>query len=184
MAKPAIGFLEVSSIAKGIEAIDSMMKMAEVDLLYSQAIPRGKFVILIGGELAEVEQSMQAGLQIADSTLVDHFLIPNVHEQILPAMKGRIKVADIEAVGIIETKDAAAVIFAADAAVKKAHVTLIELFPGRGAGGKGYLTLTGEVEAVRTAIQAGVETIKKEGSLVSWVVIPFAHKKLLKALTE
>ncbi len=184
MVKPAIGFLEVSSIAKGIEAIDSMMKMAEVDLLHSQPIPRGKFTILIGGEQAEVEQSMRAGIETAGATLIDHFLIPNVQEQILPALKGKIKVAEIEAVGIIETKDVAATIFAADAAVKKAHVTLIEIFPGRGAGGKGYLTLTGEVGAVRSAIQAGVETIKQENGLVHSVIIPFAHKKLLKALTE
>ncbi|MBI2118733.1 MAG: BMC domain-containing protein [Elusimicrobia bacterium] len=181
--KPAIGFLELSSIAKGIETIDVMLKMAEVDLLYSQAIPRGKFIILIGGEQAEVEQSLQAGIQIADSTLMDYFIIPNVHEQVLPALKSRIKVEKIEAVGVIETKDVAASIFAADAAVKKAAVTLIEVFPGRGAGGKGYITLTGEVGAVRAAINAGVETIKKEGALVSSVVIPFAHPSLLKALT-
>ena len=108
----SIGFIELSSIAKGIEAVDAMMKMAEVELLHTQAIPRGKFVILIGGKLAEVEQSMQAGLQTADGTLIDFFIIPNVHEQILPALKSRIKVEKIEAVGVIETKDAAAAILA------------------------------------------------------------------------
>ena len=182
--KPAIGFLEVSSIAKGIETMDAMMKMAEVDLLHTQAISRGKFTILIGGEQAEVEQSLQAGIQTADETLIDHFIIPNVHEQILPALKSRVQVEELEAVGVIETKDAAASILAADAAAKKAAVTLIEIFPGRGAGGKGYVTLTGEVEAVRSAINAGVQTIKKEGALISYVVIPYAHKALLKELTQ
>src|SRR3989338_9516718 len=182
--KPAIGFLELSSIAKGIETIDAMLKMAEVDLLYSQAIPRGKFIILIGGEQAEVEQSLQAGIQMADSTLMDYFIIPNVHEQVLPALKSRIKVEKIEAVGVIETKDVAASIFAADAAVKKAAVTLIEVFPGRGAGGKGFITLTGEVGAVRAAVAAGAESVKKEGALVSSIVIPYAHKALLQVLTQ
>lgn len=182
--KPAIGFLEVSSIAKGIECVDAMAKMAEIEVLHTQAIPRGKFVILIGGEQAEVEQSMQAGIQTAESALIDHFLIANVHEQILPALRARVKVPDIEAIGVIETKEAAAAIFAADAAVKKAVVTLIEIFPGRGAGGKGYVTLTGEVGAVKSAVAAGVETIKKEGMLVSSIVIPYAHKFLLKVLTQ
>ena len=176
--------MEVSSIAKGIECADAMMKMAEVDLLHTQAIPRGKFTILIGGEQAEVEQSLQAGIQCAEQTLIDHLLIPNVHEQVLPAMKSKIKVEEIEAIGVIETKDVTAVLFAADAAVKKAHVTLIEIFPGKGAGGKGYVTLTGEVGAVRSAVAAGVETIRKEGSLVGSVVIPYAHKSLLKTLTQ
>ena len=180
--RPAIGFLEVSSIAKGIEAVDAMAKMAEVEVLHTQAIPRGKFVILIGGEQAEVEQALQAGMQVADRVLIDHFLIPNVHEQVLPAMRGRIAVEDLEAVGVIETKDVAATVFAADAAAKKAAIRLIEVFPGRGAGGKGFVTFTGEVGAVRSAVAAGVETIRKDGALVASVVIPYAHKSLLKVL--
>jgi microcompartment protein CcmL/EutN len=182
--KPAIGFLEVNSIAKGIESLDAMMKMAEVEILHTQAIPRGKFIILIGGEQAEVEQSMQAGVQTADRTVVDHFIIPSIHEQVIPAIRSRIKVEDIEAVGVIETKEVAASIFAADAAVKKAAVKLIEVFPGRGAGGKGYVTFTGEVGAVRSAVAAGVLSIKREGMLVSSIVIPYAHKSLLKVLTQ
>ena len=179
----AIGFIELSSIAKGIETVDAMMKMAEVELLHTQAIPRGKFVILIGGAQAEVEQSLQAGLQCAGSAVMDHTLIPNLHEQVLPSIRARIPVDDLEAVGVIETKDVTAAIFAADAAVKKAAVTLIEVFPGKGAGGKGYVTFTGEVGAVRSAVSAGVETVKKE-ALVSWVVIPYAHKSLLKVLSQ
>ena len=181
--KPSIGFLEVSSIAKGVEALDAMAKMAEIDILRARAIPRGKFIALIGGEQAEVEQAMQAGLQMAEQTLIDHFIIPNVHHQVLPALQSRIKVDDIEAVGVIETKEVASSIYAADAAVKKAAVTLIEIFPGNGAGGKGYVVLTGEVGAVRAAVNAGVATIRKEGHLVSSIVIPYAHKSLLPVLT-
>ena len=180
----AVGFIELSSIARGIETVDAMMKMAQVELLHAQAIPRGKFIILIGGAQAEVEQSLEAGIQCAEKALIDHVLIQNLHEQVLPAIRSRIVVDDIEAVGVIETKDVTASIFAADAAVKKAAVTLIEVFPGKSAGGKGFVTLTGEVGAVRAAVAAGVETIKKEDSLVSWVVIPYAHKSLLKVLSQ
>lgn len=182
--KPSIGFLEVSSIASGIEALDAMVKMAEVDVLQARSIPRGKYIILIGGAQAEVEQALQAGIQIGDKTLIDHFLIPNVHEQVLPALKSKMKVESLEAVGVIETKDVAASIFAADAAAKKAAITLIEVFPGTGAGGKGYIVLTGEVGAVRAAVNAGVATVRKEGSLVSSIVIPYAHKSLLPVLTQ
>ena len=180
--KPSIGFLEVSSIAKGIEAIDVMLKMADVELLHSQAIPRGKFVILINGSQAEVEQSLQAGVNLAHSVLIDSILIPNLHPQVIPAMKARIPVSKLEAVGIIETKEVTATILAADAAVKKAAITLIEVFPGRSAGGKGYLIFTGEVGAVRSAISAGIESISKKEMLVASVVIPYAHPQLLKAL--
>jgi microcompartment protein CcmL/EutN len=44
-----IGFIESASIAKGIEATDAMMKMADVELLMTAIIPRGKYLIMIGG---------------------------------------------------------------------------------------------------------------------------------------
>lgn len=178
---PSIGFLEINSIAKGIEATDAMMKKAAVDLLMTTIVPRGKYLIMVGGAVADVEASMTAGREMAGATLVDEFVIQNVHPQLPKAIKGRVKVDGIEAVGIIETKEVASAIYAGDAAVKAAAVTLIEARNQPGA--KGLVVLTGEVGAVRAAVAAGVATIKKEGMLVAEVVIPRAHDTLLGSLT-
>jgi microcompartment protein CcmL/EutN len=180
-AGSSIGFLETGSIAKGIEAADAMLKKAAVELLMTTIVPRGKYLIMIGGLLADVESSMRAGLETAGNTVLDHFTIQNVHAQLPLAIKGRVKVEAIEAVGIIETKEVASAIYAGDAAAKAAAVTLIEA--RNQPGGKGLLVLTGEVGAVRAAVAAGVATVKKEGMLISEVVIPFAHKALLGSLT-
>lgn len=176
-----IGFIESSSIAKGIEAVDVMMKMAEVELLLTTIIPRGKYLIMIGGNVADVESSLRAGLQTAAGTVLDHFIIPNIHTELFPAIRGRVKVDHIEAIGIIETKEVASAIYAGDAAVKSANIKLIEA--RNQPGGKGLVVLTGEVGAVRTAVAAGVASIKKDGMLVGEVVIPYAHEALLKTLT-
>jgi microcompartment protein CcmL/EutN len=178
---PAIGFLETSSIARGIEAVDAMMKKAQVELLLTLAVPRGKYLVMIGGQVEEVQQSLRAGIETAGNTVVDQFLIQNIHQQLPAAIRGRVKVDDLEAVGIIETKEVASAIYAADAAVKAAEVTLIEARNQPGA--KGMVVLTGPVSAVRAAVAAGVATIK-EGMLVAQVVIPFAHKALVKSLTS
>ena len=180
-AGPAIGFLEVSSIAKGIEASDAILKKAQVELLLTTIVPRGKYLVMFGGAVADVEQSLEAGLETAGASVVDHFLIQNAHPQLAGAIKGRVKVPEIEAVGLIETKEVASAIFAGDAAAKAASVTLIEARNQPGA--KGLVVLTGEVGAVRAAVAAGVATVKKEGMLVSHVVIPFAHKALVATLT-
>ena len=178
---PAIGFLETSSIARGIEAVDAMMKKAQVELLMTLAVPRGKYLIMISGQVADVEHSLRAGIDTAGETVVDQFLIQNIHSQVPAAIRGRVKVEDLEAVGIIETKEVASAIYAADAAVKAAEVTLIEARNQPGA--KGLVVLTGQVSAVRAAVAAGVATIK-QGMLVAQVVIPFAHKALVKSLTS
>ena len=178
---PAVGFLETSSIAKGIDATDAMMKRADVELLMTTIVPRGKYLIMIGGMVADVEASMRAGRESAGATVVDEFLIQNAHPQLPAAIKGRVKVASIEAIGIIETKEVASAIYAGDAAAKAAGVTLIEARNQPGA--KGLVVLTGDVGAVRAAVSAGVATIKKEGMLVSEVVIPHAHEALIRSLT-
>ena len=139
---PAIAMLETSSIARGIEATDAMMKRASVDLLLTTIVPRGKYLVLIGGDVADVEAALRAGRDTAGNTVVDEFFIQNVHPQLPPAIKGRVKVETLEAVGIIETKEVASAIYAGDAAVKAANVTLIEARNQPGAKGMVVVTET------------------------------------------
>jgi len=178
----SIGFLETSSIARGIEAADAMLKTASVEILLLIRVPRGKQLVMIGGPLADVEAAMKVGVETAGNTVLDHFTIQRVHEQLPAAIKGLVKVEGKEALGLIETKEVASAIYAADAAVKAAAVWLVEA--RNQAGGKGLVVLAGDVGAVRAAVAAGVETIKKDGMLIADVVIPFAHRDLIKGLTS
>jgi microcompartment protein CcmL/EutN len=178
---PSIAMIETSSIARGVEATDAMMKRAAVDLLLTTIVPRGKYLVMVGGQVADVEAALRAGLDTAGPTLLDHFLIQNAHPQLPAAIKGRVKVDKLEAVGLIETKEVASSIYAGDAAAKAAAVTLIEARNQPGA--KGLVVLTGDVGAVRAAVAAGAATVK-EGQLIAEVVIPRAHEALVKSLTS
>jgi microcompartment protein CcmL/EutN len=177
LANLAVGFLEANSIAKGIEASDAMVKMASVKLVKTSIVARGKYIILISGPVGEVESAMRAGREVLGKTLVDEVLIRNVAQQVVDTLDKRRPVEHLGAVGVIETKEAVATVLAADAAAKAANVQLIEtktVVPG----GKGYVTLCGDVGDVRTAVAAGITAIKKD-MLVSHVVIPQADPQLL-----
>jgi microcompartment protein CcmL/EutN len=176
-ANIAVGFLESNSIAKGIEATDAMCKMASVKLVKTTIVAKGKYIIMISGPVGEVESSMRAGREILGKVLIDEVLIRNVHSQVLAALDKRIPVEKLEAVGIIETKEAIATVRAADAAAKAASVHLLEVKTVVG-GGKGYVTMTGEVGAVRAAVAAGIAAVP-ESNLVSHVVISQADGQLL-----
>jgi microcompartment protein CcmL/EutN len=180
LANLAVGFLESSSIAKGIEASDAMVKMASVKLAKTAIVARGKYIILINGPVGEVESAMRAGKAVLDKALVDEVLIRNVASQVVDSLDKRRPVEVLGAVGIIETKEAIASVLAADAAVKAASVHLLETKTVVG-GGKGYVTLCGEVGDVRTAVAAGISAIRKE-LLVSQVVIPQADGQLLATI--
>ncbi len=171
----AIGIVETSSIAKGYFACDAMLKAAEVDLVLARSICPGKYMILVKGETDAVSASVSAGMEAGDESVVDTFLIPNVHDQIFPALKAVNPVGKVEALGIIETFSVASLIEAADSAVKAANVELIELRLAMAIGGKGFCILTGEVAAVNAAVDAGANIASRKGLLVNKIVIPHPH---------
>ncbi|MDD5627681.1 MAG: BMC domain-containing protein [Elusimicrobia bacterium] len=178
LANIAVGLLESASIAKGIESADAMCKMASVKLARAGVIARGKYVIIITGPVGEVESSLRAGRQMLGQSLIDEVLIRNVHGQVLATLDKRVPVEELGALGVIETKDAVATVRAADAAAKAASVTLIETKTSVG-GGKGYVSMVGEVGAVRSAVAAGIGAVPEAG-VVSYVVIPQADRQLLE----
>ena len=86
-ANLAIGFIETSSIALGIEASDAMVKMADVELKLGTVIARGKYIIMVTGTVGEIESAMRAGRAGVGDSLVHHFIIRNVHTQVLEALR-------------------------------------------------------------------------------------------------
>ncbi|MEK7382721.1 MAG: BMC domain-containing protein [Elusimicrobiota bacterium] len=180
LANIAVGFLESSSIAKGIEAADAMCKMASVKLVKTNIIARGKYTILITGPVGEVESSLRAGKEVLGKVLVDEVLIRNVHQQVVDALDKRIAVEVVGALGIVETKEAIVTVLAADAAAKAASVHVLEVKTVVG-GGKGYFTVCGEIGDVRTAVAAAVRTLRPD-QIVNHVVIAQADTQLLAAV--
>lgn len=173
----AIGAIETSSIAQGVVAGDAMVKTAEVSLLAATTVSPGKYWVLIGGDVATVRASMQRGVELAAETLLDSLFIPQLHEQVLPALAGTAPRRDDDALGIIETLTAAAAIEAADVAAKAAEVTLRDLRLANGIGGKGVVYLTGNVSNVQAAIEAGRAVALRKSLLARSVVIPRLHEQ-------
>lgn len=57
----AIGMIELTSIARGIETSDVMLKAAKVDLLHSCTVCPGKYMIIITGDTGDVRASLSEG---------------------------------------------------------------------------------------------------------------------------
>src|SRR5690349_2077914 len=121
---PALGLVEVQSIARGITVADAMVKRAQVALLLNRPVSPGKHLSLCSGEVAEVEEAMQAGLAQAGTTLCDHLLLPQVAGEVIAVLRRSEPLAldEEQSLGILETYSAAATIVGADAAVKAADV--------------------------------------------------------------
>ncbi len=178
----ALGMIETNSIPAGIEAGDDMMKAASVRLVSAQSVCAGKYIVIVAGDVAAVRSSVEAGRKSAGYVLVDSMVIPNVHEQVIEAMSAASEVRNPGALGIMETFSLASAILCADAAVKAADVELIEIRLGRGLGGKSFVVLTGEVAAVKAAIEAAKGLEETQGMAAGTAVIPSPHPDILQSV--
>ena len=65
------------SIAIGVRAGDAMVKRAPVEVTYAGTVHPGKYLVLVGGDVASVEESYAAGLDAGEPVwqlpLDDHY---------------------------------------------------------------------------------------------------------------
>jgi bacterial microcompartment shell protein len=177
---PALGLLEVDSIAVGIAAGDAMAKRAPIDVLQAGTVHPGRYLVLVGGAVADVEEAIEAGREEAGSGVLDVVLLPHVHPDVVAAIRGARRRGLGEALGVIETPTVASIIDAADAGVKEAAVRLLELRVADGLGGKGYLLFDGSVSDVEAAVEAAVA--RAHGARVSHRVIARLHGEMRENL--
>ncbi len=177
-----IGLIELNSIVKGIEAADAMIKAAEVDLILANAICPGKYIVLISGDVGAVKAALEAGKEIGKQYIVDDLILPSIHAQIINAINGSTQVGEVNAIGAMEFFSIATCIVAADAAAKAAAINLIEIRLGFAIGGKSFVTFSGDVSEVKEAVEAGSIIGKKNGMLLTKVVIPSPRKELFEKL--
>jgi microcompartment protein CcmL/EutN len=175
---PALALIEFNSIAIGIQAGDAMVKKAPIASIKAGTVQPGKYLVLITGQVAEVEESLQAGVEWGGETVIDTVFLPQVHPAVVQVIGGgRVEGAG-PALGVVETNDVAATIQAADAGVKGAQVTLREIRLADGLGGKAFCLFQGDVQDVEAAVEIGVDSLPDPTVLVNQVVIPQLHPEM------
>jgi len=184
MIDPALALLEFSSIAAGIEAADAMVKRAPIDVIRAGTVQPGKYLVLIGGEVASVEESLAAGREVGGAAAVDFVYLPQVHPEVVEAIGGGRAPQATDALGIVETTTVAAAIHAADAGIKGAEVRLTEVRLADGLGGKGIVLFSGLVADVQAAVEIGVGVLVQPDLLVHQVVIPQLHPEMWENVSD
>ncbi|MBP1743045.1 MAG: propanediol utilization protein [Firmicutes bacterium] len=178
----AIGMVEFTSIARGIYAADQMVKISDVEIVTAGSVCPGKYIAIVQGDVAAVQDSVGIGERMAEEYLVDSIVIPNVSPLVFPAITGATMPERIQALGIMESFSLATMVIAADAILKAAELEPLELRLGTGLGGKSFFTFTGDVAAVQTGVEAGVAVCEEKGLLVNAEVIPSPSDRLVSSL--
>jgi len=172
---PVIGVLEFSSIAVGIKAMDEMVKAAPIRILFAKTVCPGKFVIVFSGDVASVDASLTRGKIWGEGYLIDELFIPNLHEQVIPAINKIVYCTSWDAVGIIESFSVVGSIESGDIAAKTADISITEIRLATGLGGKSYVKIMGNIHDVEAAMEAGARYIKQKGLLCKDIIIAQPH---------
>lgn len=181
---PALALLEFSSIAAGIQSADAMVKRAALDVIRAGTVQPGRFLVLIGGAVAEVEEALKGGLITAPDVLNDHIFLPGVHRDVVRALAGARDIENLDgALGIVETQTVPAAIHAADKGLKGAQVALMEIRLADGLGGKGIVLFTGRVSDVEAALEI-VDGALKADQKLRQVVIAQLHSDLAAVIRD
>ncbi len=184
MFDPALSLIEFGSIAAGIQAADAMVKRAPIDVIQAGTVQPGKYLVLVGGLTADVEESLAAGREVGRDAILDIVFLPQVHPAVVAALQGGRSPEASEALGVLETTSVAAASRAADAGVKGAQVELVEVRLADGLGGKGIVLYSGLVADVEIAVALGVESLEGPDQLLRQVVIPQLHEEMWENLSK
>jgi microcompartment protein CcmL/EutN len=178
----AVGFVETRGYTGLAQATDAMVKAAAVEFFREEHIGGGFVTTMVRGEVAAVRSSVTAGAAVARdySELVAESVISGLNENVMLFLEGHrpppIPRTPVAALGVIETQGFAAMVNAADAACDAADVIFSDVIqPG---GGYSVAIFRGDVAAVRSAVEAGVEQASRVTKVIGKDIIPSPHDRI------
>ena len=183
--KNAIGIIELASIYKGFEVQDAVLKTANVEKIIARAICSGKYLIIVRGEIADVETCLETAREVGGFSIVSATIITHVDPKVFPAIAGTTTLdvgEPVDGLLVIETFSVAAAIKAADFAVQEAEMDILRIHIAMAIGGKGFVAFTGNIEALKSGVIPAIEYIKEEGMLAGYSIIENPHEDLLREL--
>jgi microcompartment protein CcmL/EutN len=86
-----------------MQAADAMAKRASIDVLKAGTVHNGKYLVLVGGQVADVEESLAAGREVGGGAVLDVVFLPHVHPEVVGTIGGARAPAATDAIGIVET---------------------------------------------------------------------------------
>ena len=146
-------------------------------------VSRGRYLVIIGGSTASVEESLQEALAVGQTGVLDHAFLPDIHPELHEAVWGKRTGLDHDAVGILETDTVAANVRATEQALKGTGVRLVELrLAEYEMSGKAISLFNGPLHEVDAAMNLAVDFLQGRKEYVRHRIIPLPHEMLTKQL--
>jgi microcompartment protein CcmL/EutN len=182
MADDALALVELSSVARGLRALDALIKRAPVTILEANLVEPGHYLILFCGGVAEVDESYAEARAVGDGAVLDHMMLPFAHPDLLVGLRGRERSRSADALdtlGVLEGTSVAATLVAADQSLKEAAVELVGVRVGVGLGGRAWYVVCGAQHDVEASLEAGGAALDAAGARHAVEIIARPHDEMV-----
>jgi len=161
----SLAALECETIHRGLETVDGMAKEARIEILAAEPIPPGRFLIVVGGIVGEVEAAYRRGVALA-GPLHDRLFLPEIAPGVVLALRPGAREGTVDSLGLFETASAGAALDGADRGLKGASVRLLQIHLTRGIAGKAFGVFEGRQDMVEAALAFARERGQAHGRWV------------------
>ncbi|MFT4628056.1 MAG: microcompartment protein CcmL/EutN [Myxococcota bacterium] len=153
--------LDIRDIPRGLLALDLLVKEAEVQLLSAGTVQDGRYLILFGGAVEPTQYAFRRACEAAGAALTDSVLLPWAEDRIVPGILDatHLPAASGDTLGVMQLGSSPTMLRAVDAALKGAHVELLQLRLADGLGGRALATVCGETTDVEAALEVALDAI-------------------------
>ncbi len=174
---PAIAVFEFDDIPTGVAATDALLKRAPIAFFRCGTITHGRYLTVIGGTTASVNEAAEETVRYARGHLLDHVILPDVHPRLYEGVLGKRHPRVAGSLAILEFTTVAASVKATEAALKGTPVQLIEIrLANSGLAGKSVVVLEGTLYDVEAAVSLAVARVEERlGGALSYRIIPAPH---------
>jgi microcompartment protein CcmL/EutN len=181
---PAFAAIEFNSVPAGIFAADALLKKSPIAMIRSGTIGEGRYLILLAGTTASVEEAhvealFHGGLQIADDCL-----LPDIHPALYHAILGNVRNVGDGPIWVLETPTVSCNIQATERALKGVPVELLEFRAGDPRmAGRGLAILQGDLYDIEAAQEIALATLEARGIPAQHRMLTAPHDALLQQIS-
>jgi microcompartment protein CcmL/EutN len=156
--------MQIVDVPRGLRALDALAKEAPVEIFATGTVQCGHYLIAFGGSVEATVRSFERAAAAARGAVLDSVLLADAEPRIVPSFRDQIvrSTALGDTLGVVQSTSCPTLLGALDAALKGAHVELVELRLADGLGGKALATLWGDVHDVQAAIDLACAAIQRQ----------------------
>ena len=176
---PAIATLEFDDIPLGMQVVDALIKKAPISVIKCGVISPGRYLTLMAGSTASVDESFSEGVFLAGAQLVDSCFLPDIAVGLYQAIFGLKTACGDGAIGVLETDTVSSNIRAMERVLKSTIVQLLELRTADSLlNGKGLSIINGELHDVEEAMEIATAYLEAERRTARHRILTAPHEAM------